>query len=645
VTTVGVVTLAAGRRTHLTRLAEGLARQRRAADRFVVVRMDDEPVDLPVDLPAGGAEVVDCRPGSDGRLPLAAARNAGARAAGTDVVVFLDVDCIPGADLVEAYGHHAAGVEGVVCGVVRYLPAGIPGPAGADWSETDLQVVSAPHPARPYPDPGSLPRRDCWPLVWTTSLAVRRALFDRLGGFDERFVGYGGEDTDLAERARRAGWGVWWSADAVAFHQHHDSESPPRRHLADIVTNARLFRRLHGWYPMGGWLERFAAEGLVRFDPDAGVLEEAPPPVDAVTSTPRAIVHPAVVLLGEASHGVVRLGESSAPALADTLGVAVPVVRGPAGEAGFDAVTRRLGELDEADLVHLHYTDRLFGATVEDGPPQLERLVRVLDRPTVLTLHDLPQPEQGRALFERRAEAYRRAAATVDAVVVSSEHERALAHAIGVGGDGADVRVVPLPVVPAASSGARPAGVPARGEGPPRIGILGFVYPGKGHDDAVAAMTGLAPEVELVILGRAADGHDDLVRTLERRAGRSGRRVRVTGHLPDTELAHWLDAVDVPLAPYRVVSASASLTTWLGAGRRPVVRSGPYVDEVARRLPGGLLVYRADLEGSLEAALADALAEPDLTRGTVPPGELCPGAVARALARVYVTALHRRDGR
>ena len=87
-----------------------------------------------------------------------------------------------------------------------------------------------------------------------------------LGGFDERFTGYGGEDTDFAERARLAGLPVWWTGDATAFHQDHGGGGLPTQHLVAIVRNASLFHTLHGWWPMRGWLKEFERLGLIDFD-------------------------------------------------------------------------------------------------------------------------------------------------------------------------------------------------------------------------------------------------------------------------------------------------------------------------------------------------------------------------------------------
>ena len=89
-----------------------------------------------------------------------------------------------------------------------------------------------------------------------------------VGGFDEGYVGYGGEDTDFAQRLGRAGGRLVWVGGARAFHQHHATSSPPVEHVHDIVVNANRFARRWGWWPMEGWLDAFADLGLARRRPD-----------------------------------------------------------------------------------------------------------------------------------------------------------------------------------------------------------------------------------------------------------------------------------------------------------------------------------------------------------------------------------------
>ena len=58
---------------------------------------------------------------------------------------------------------------------------------------------------------------------------------------------------------------LWFDGDALAFHQHHPVSSPPVEHVDDIVENARRFHEKWGVWPMEGWLDRFAADGLIAW--------------------------------------------------------------------------------------------------------------------------------------------------------------------------------------------------------------------------------------------------------------------------------------------------------------------------------------------------------------------------------------------
>jgi GT2 family glycosyltransferase len=269
-----VVTVVHGRHDHLRRQHTSLAAGSRVPDHVVVVAMGDAEVAgvvaagpladrcTVVDLPAGD------------RLPLARARNTGAATAfslGGTLAVFLDVDCLAGPGLVEGYRagwRSTSTYEGprLLSGTVAYLdPAG---PAG--YTAADL-AAARPHPARPAPAPGSVERATDPRLFWSLSFAVDAPSWAAIGGFDEAYDGYGGEDTDLGQRAATAGAAMWWVGGAPAFHQWHPVSDPPVEHVEDIVRNANLFHDRWGWFPMEGWLAGFAERGLAALDPDRGV--------------------------------------------------------------------------------------------------------------------------------------------------------------------------------------------------------------------------------------------------------------------------------------------------------------------------------------------------------------------------------------
>jgi N-acetylglucosaminyl-diphospho-decaprenol L-rhamnosyltransferase len=268
-TRTAVVTVVHGRHQHLLRQHERLASCSPGPDRVVVIAMNDPEVEELVRTGPLGAISTTKHISAAPRLPLAAARNLAAHEALTvaDLSIFLDVDCLPSPGLVGAYSDaHARLAKSrseptVLAGPVAYLPP----PAVGGYDEADL-LAASPHPARPAPGPGELVRDTRWDLFWSLSFALDVTAWAAIGGFDESYTGYGGEDTDFGQRARRAGACLWWTGGANAYHQWHPVSDPPVEHLGDIVRNANLFYDRWGWFPMTGWLERFEALGLARFE-------------------------------------------------------------------------------------------------------------------------------------------------------------------------------------------------------------------------------------------------------------------------------------------------------------------------------------------------------------------------------------------
>ncbi|MFI0013448.1 glycosyltransferase family 2 protein [Streptomyces griseus] len=274
-----VITPAAGRHQHLTLQHRGLAAGSRAPDQYVVVAMDDPELRAVVGGREPVATVVDC-PVTNGNLPLARARNLGAARAveyGADLLVFLDVDCVPGEHLLERYRQAALDSEhrrSLLCGTVSYLPP----PAPYGYRLNELGVLAEPHPGRPAPAPGELRRTGDHRLFWSLSFAVTAETWHAVGGFCEEYEGYGGEDTDYGQRARVADVPLTWVGGAPAFHQYHPVSEPPVAHLHDILRNAETFHRRWGWWPMTDWLEAFAERGLAHRDPATGRWSLGPEP-------------------------------------------------------------------------------------------------------------------------------------------------------------------------------------------------------------------------------------------------------------------------------------------------------------------------------------------------------------------------------
>lgn len=299
--------------------------------------------------------------------------------------------------------------------------------------------------------------------------------------------------------------------------------------------------------------------------------------------------------------------------------------------AGAEAVAGTFAELRPTLLtghgpVHLHFTDRVFGASPEAAARAVEEIAAV--RPVSVTLHDIPQPSDGHAYAARR-EAYARVVAGARMVIVCSASERdQLARSLP-GPPAVPVDVNPLPVDPpepeswragldrSRVGGGRLVGAEAgpsravavRGVSPgddavPTVAVLGFLYPGKGHDRVVEALAGVGGGLEVLALGRPSDGHEDLVPRLDAAARRHGHSFRATGFLDDAALTRAAQRVTVPVVAPSHVSASGSIGRWISAGRAPIVTPHPFFEELAARAPWALTLTD-DLPGALAAALAD----------------------------------------
>jgi GT2 family glycosyltransferase len=255
---VAVITIAAGRPRHLARQSAALARSADGHRHHVVAMGDAAERARCAAACAPGTDVIAVPREPDG-LPLARARNAGARRAlegGAELLVFLDVDCLPAPKLLARYRAAARVAPGaLLCGPVGYLP-----PLPLDDPLADdarLAALARPHPARPIPPDGVLWHGGDHRLLWTLSFAVTDMVWNAIGGFCEDYVGYGGEDTDFGQLARAAGVDLCWVGGAWAHHQHHPTHDPPIQHREAILRNAALFHRRWGWWPMEGWLDAF----------------------------------------------------------------------------------------------------------------------------------------------------------------------------------------------------------------------------------------------------------------------------------------------------------------------------------------------------------------------------------------------------
>lgn len=252
---ISVVTLAKGRSAHIENLVLGLRQQIEPPAELIVAVMQDEPYVLPeVPFPIRQLMI------AGDALPLAAARNAAARAAGNDAIIFLDTDCIPAPGLVRDYTRGLALMDGLLMGEVLYLPGGA---TEGVWRWEDFAAVAVKHSDRRGPPAEGIERCEDYRCFWSLNFAMRRETFLAAGGFDERYTGYGGEDTDFGKVLDEAGVPIAWIKGALAYHQYHPHHMPPVHHIDSVIRNAEMFEAKWGYRTMGHWLHAFRLMGLI----------------------------------------------------------------------------------------------------------------------------------------------------------------------------------------------------------------------------------------------------------------------------------------------------------------------------------------------------------------------------------------------
>lgn len=208
---LSVVISTLGNHALLRRVLDGYERQDAPARSFEAIVVADRAEPDPAAVRAAVGE----RPYRVrmlcGAVPgLSANRNVGWRAARAPIVLFTDNDTIPVPALVRehlAWHRRSPAEEVAVVGLVRWA-RGIKVTPFMRWLEHGLQF-----------DFHSVPGASAsWAHLYGANSSIKRALLERVGGYDEERLPYGYEDLDWGYRAREHGLQVLLNRQAVVDH-------------------------------------------------------------------------------------------------------------------------------------------------------------------------------------------------------------------------------------------------------------------------------------------------------------------------------------------------------------------------------------------------------------------------------------------
>jgi mycofactocin glycosyltransferase len=229
---VSIVIPVKDRADELERCLASLANIDYPLEKIEVIVVDDgSRDDSPLVARRFGAHVVPS--GGTGRGP-AAARNVGARAAGKELLAFIDSDCTASPEwlreLIPAFNDaKTAAVGGNVAGMCTV--------SGIDRYEAVMSSLSLGSRER-FGSSGD----DTFYLP-SCNLLLRRTVFLGAGGFEDSM--HVGEDVDLTWRLRDGGWTIAYLPMGTVFHEHRSTLRSFMSRRFDYGTSEGLLQRLH----------------------------------------------------------------------------------------------------------------------------------------------------------------------------------------------------------------------------------------------------------------------------------------------------------------------------------------------------------------------------------------------------------------
>lgn len=220
----------------LSKVLEGLSKQTLRAADFEVVVVLDGPCAAAERLLEQGSYAFALRWFVQPAQGAPSARNLGLKAARGDWIVCFDDDVVPVPECLEAHHRHHDQQGRVVIGGLKPpdAPRSLTAEA-ADWTQAHFDRCSA---------PGYVPNHTDLP---DGNFSARKSDLMRAGGWDESFVGFGGDDDrELGLRLKRLGLSIRFEPQALGRHFYTKSW---QRLLEDRRQAGRAHRYYFGKHP------------------------------------------------------------------------------------------------------------------------------------------------------------------------------------------------------------------------------------------------------------------------------------------------------------------------------------------------------------------------------------------------------------
>ena len=232
-----------------------LARQTIPTDEFEVIVGDDGSSDSTAEVVRSFAGTLQVKYvfQEDRGFRAAAARNAAARLAAGALLVTLDTGSMVGPGFLAAHlaahegGESRRAVIGLSYGYNPEVPT-----ARVDELLAEMLPETAVERFRDRPEFQDVRQSyltDCdmdlsrrlvaWQAFWTLNASVRTDDFRRVGGFEEKFEGWGGEDMELALRLQRAGLSIEVAPEAWVVVAPHERDH--KANFDALFVNMRMF--------------------------------------------------------------------------------------------------------------------------------------------------------------------------------------------------------------------------------------------------------------------------------------------------------------------------------------------------------------------------------------------------------------------